>query len=125
MRFRRVKSTFPGSVMALPAMALVALLSAAPLLPAQSVGGRRPAIDLMLSGHTHGGQICIPGLGPVFTAARSHRRLARGTHDVNGTILHTNRGLGLEGLGAPRMRFWARPEITVIELVSRKEGISH
>jgi predicted MPP superfamily phosphohydrolase len=74
-------------------------------------------VDLYLAGHTHGGQICIPLLGPIFTASRLGRRFVRGLHRVGPrTIAYISRGLGLEGLGAPRMRFLSRPELVWLEL---------
>jgi predicted MPP superfamily phosphohydrolase len=80
------------------------------------LAGRTPGIDLYLCGHTHGGQIRLPFIGPLVTASDAPRRLAAGTHRVGDTWLHTGRGLGLEGLGAPRLRFWCPPEITLVEL---------
>jgi predicted MPP superfamily phosphohydrolase len=50
--------------------------------------------DLVLCGHTHGGQICLPGGVPVLTEADSPRRLARGAwryHDLQG---YTSAGAG-------------------------------
>jgi len=80
--------------------------------------GLAPGIELYLCGHTHGGQIRLPGLGPLVTASRARRALASGTHRVP-ALAHTSRGLGMEGLGAPRMRFFCRPEITLVTLTSR------
>ncbi len=71
-----------------------------------------------LCGHTPGGQIRLPLLGPLVTASDAPRRLAAGTHRVGDTWLHTGRGLGLEGLGVPRLRFWCPPELTLVELTS-------
>jgi uncharacterized protein len=73
-------------------------------------------VDLYLCGHTHGGQICPPLVGPLVTASRFGRRYARGLRRVGGTIVYTSRGLGLEGLGAPRIRFLSRPELVWIRL---------
>jgi predicted MPP superfamily phosphohydrolase len=87
------------------------------------LAGHTPGIDLYLAGHTHGGQIRLPLLPPLVTACRAPRRLASGTHLLGETLLHTSRGLGLEGLGAPRMRFFCPPEVTLIELVARP-GVS-
>jgi predicted MPP superfamily phosphohydrolase len=72
------------------------------------------AADLALSGHTHGGQILIPGLkGPVVHAFCGSRYLD-GMYRVNGTPLYVNRGLGNAGLP---LRVRARPEVTLIRLV--------
>jgi len=83
------------------------------------LANRTPGIDLYLAGHTHGGQIRLPGVGALFTASRVARRLAKGTHRLAGTLLHTSRGLGMEGAGAPRMRFLCPPEVTLVELTDQ------
>lgn len=76
----------------------------------------RVGADVYLSGHTHGGQICAPLLGPVFTGSRFGRRYLRGFHRLGDTRAYVSRGIGLEGLGAPRMRFLARPEMIWIRM---------
>ncbi|MFH2009084.1 MAG: metallophosphoesterase [bacterium] len=78
-----------------------------------------PGVDLYLCGHTHGGQIRLPGIGPLVTASRARRALASGTHRVP-ALAHTSRGLGMEGSGMPRMRFFCRPEVTLLTLTSRQ-----
>lgn len=50
--------------------------------------------DLMLSGHTHGGQICLPGGVPVLTDADSPRSLARGPWRYHGMLGYTSAGAG-------------------------------
>ncbi len=67
---------------------------------------------LMLSGHSHGGQIALPGGIPVHLPQYAHK-FPRGWYDVNGLRLYTNRGLGT--VGVP-MRFCSRPEISVFTL---------
>lgn len=82
-------------------------------------------IDLILSGHTHGGQIRLPGIYP-FWLPRGSAQFINGRYDVNGTILYVSRGLGRTGL--PRIRFRCPAELPVIELrtpePSRKPGFS-
>ena len=62
-------------------------------------------LDLLLAGHTHGGQVHLPGVGPVFASCRHPRRRAAGLVRENGTLLYVTRGVG-EGLpfrlGCPR-----------------------
>ncbi len=77
-------------------------------------------IDLYLAGHTHGGQICLPLIGPLATASRYGRRYVRGQHQVGQTTAYVSRGLGMEGLGAPRMRFMARPELVWLRLLPQR-----
>ncbi len=72
---------------------------------------REHKIDLMLSGHTHGGQIHLPLIGAIFTGSLYGRKLQSGLYKIHDTMLYISRGIGLEGLGAPRVRFLCQPEI--------------
>ena len=51
--------------------------------------------DLMLAGHTHGGQLCLPGGHALMTHDSLPRRMARGIHAWGQTLLVVNRGLGM------------------------------
>ncbi|MBC7811937.1 MAG: metallophosphoesterase [Burkholderiales bacterium] len=73
-------------------------------------------MDLYVAGHTHGGQIRLPFIGAVFTASHLGRRFAMGRHDLKNITVYTTRGVGLEGLGAPRARFLCPPEIVLWEI---------
>ena len=73
-------------------------------------------IDLYLCGHTHGGQIRIPGYGAILTSSALGKRYEMGAYVEQNTTLYISRGIGLEGLSAPRMRFLCRPEITLFTL---------
>ena len=75
-------------------------------------------IDLYLCGHTHGGQIRLPLYGAVATSSRWGKRYEQGPYREGRTTLYVSRGLGLEGLGAPRARFLAPPELILWELTS-------
>ena len=55
---------------------------------------RRHGIDLMLSGHVHGGQIRLPLFGSVVVPSRYGRRYDCGTFDEPPTVLHVSRGAG-------------------------------
>ncbi len=68
-------------------------------------------IDLMLAGHTHGGQVRLPLAGAIFTGSLYGRKLQSGEYWFYNTILYITRGIGLEGLGAPRVRFLCPPEL--------------
>ncbi len=69
--------------------------------------------DLMLCGHTHGGQIVLPLFGPLFSGSAYGRRFIRGRIRLGAMVLYVTRGLGMEGWGAPRARWFCPPEITV------------
>jgi len=74
-------------------------------------------VDLQLSGHTHGGQVALPMYGALVTLSGKGKELEWGRYQVKDTTLYINRGIGMEGGRTPRVRFWARPEISVFELV--------
>jgi predicted MPP superfamily phosphohydrolase len=73
----------------------------------------RAGFDLYLCGHTHGGQIRLPIIGPLATASALGRRFVMGRKQVDGMTIYTSRGVGMEGLGAPRARFLCPPEIII------------
>lgn len=73
-------------------------------------------VDLYCAGHTHGGQVALPLYGALITLSKFGKRYESGLYRVDGTHLYVNRGIGMEGGPAPRVRFWARPEVTVIEI---------
>ncbi|MGD9001755.1 MAG: hypothetical protein PVF04_03745 [Anaerolineae bacterium] len=68
-------------------------------------------VDLYLCGHTHGGQIRLPLFGALITSSDFRKRYEMGRYEENGTTLYVSRGLGMEGLGAPRARFLSPPEV--------------
>ncbi|HYO87238.1 MAG TPA: metallophosphoesterase [Candidatus Limnocylindrales bacterium] len=69
--------------------------------------------DVYLCGHTHGGQIVLPLVGPLFSGSAYSRRFVRGRYSLGQMTLFVTRGLGMEGWGAPRARLSCAPEITV------------
>lgn len=68
--------------------------------------------DLMLSGHTHGGQVHLPGVGRP-TLGKKVRRFAAGLYRVHDTYLYVNKGVGF----GFRFRYGVRPEVAVATLV--------
>ncbi len=73
---------------------------------------KTPNIDLILTGHTHGGQIRIPVL-PAFWLPKDTDRYGRGFYRKYGVAMYLNRGIGTTVFPA---RFNCRPEIAVFEL---------
>jgi predicted MPP superfamily phosphohydrolase len=73
-------------------------------------------VDLYLAGHTHGGQVALPLYGALITLSRHGKKYEAGKYTVGDTILYVNRGVGMEGGIFPRIRFFARPEITVFTI---------
>jgi predicted MPP superfamily phosphohydrolase len=73
---------------------------------------RGPLVDLVLAGHTHGGQIRIPGLRPLALPPFG-RLFPHGNYQLGGLQLYVNRGIGT--VGVP-FRFNCPPEITVATL---------
>jgi uncharacterized protein len=73
-------------------------------------------IDLYLAGHTHGGQVALPFYGAITTNSVYDKEYEKGLYKVGNTWLYVNRGIGMT-YGGPRVRFLARPEVTVIDLV--------
>ena len=73
-------------------------------------------IDLYLCGHTHGGQVRLPFIGPLLTSSQLGRRFVMGLYKIGRTHLYISRGIGLEGLSAPRVRFLCPPEMTLITI---------
>jgi hypothetical protein len=81
--------------------------------PAFLVSGHR--VDLMLSGHTHGGQIRLPGIGTPVTASRFGQKYARGLVEGPVCPVFISRGLGMTAMP---IRIGVRAEIAVLELKS-------
>lgn len=103
----------------IPDGAAVLLLAHYPSTAFDLAPGR---VQLMLSGHTHGGQIRLPGLGCVFTNDRIPTRAARGLHRIGGTMVHVSAGIGTSG--SLPFRWRCPPEVSMITLrKARKDPI--
>jgi len=68
---------------------------------------------LQLSGHTHGGQVRLPGIGPMATPSLG-KRYVLGRFQVGDMALYVSAGLGVY---RPPVRFNCPPELTVIRLI--------
>ncbi len=85
---------------------------------ADRVSRVEPYIDLQLSGHTHGGQVKLPLLGPP-ALPHNHKEWLAGLYNVNGMWLYVNRGIGMSSIAH---RLNVRPEVSVITLRSGMRG---
>lgn len=77
--------------------------------------------DLVLAGHTHGGQVCVPFAGALVTNCDLPRRYAKGLHrwrsGDRSAWLHVSAGVGTSPYA--RIRFACPPEATLLTLVAR------
>ena len=73
--------------------------------------------DLVLCGHTHGGQLCIPWFGPIYTSSRYGRQFVHGWQErSDGTLQLTIAGVGESGFGLLRRRLFCPPELLLLEI---------
>lgn len=79
---------------------------------AETLRDRR--VGLVLCGHTHGGQVVLPGVGAPWTPSRYGEKYARGLVEAPATTVYVSRGLGTSGVPA---RIGSRPEINLFTLV--------
>jgi predicted MPP superfamily phosphohydrolase len=73
---------------------------------------RKFPVDFQVSGHSHGGQIRLPGIGAPYLPPWA-RKYSLGHYQLGQFQLYTNRGIGVIGLP---MRFMCPPEITIFTL---------
>ncbi len=100
----------PGALQGVPEETFKVLLVHTPELVAEA---EAHGIDLYLCGHTHGGQICMPFLGPVISGANCPRRYVRGAWRHKRMQGYTSAGVGVSVVP---VRFFCPPEIVVMEL---------
>ncbi len=73
--------------------------------------------DLVVAGHTHGGQLRAPFVGALVTNSSLPTALAAGLHRIGDGHLHVSPGLGTSHY--VRLRFLCRPEVTILEFAPR------
>lgn len=77
--------------------------------------------DLLVAGHTHGGKVRLPLIGPLITLSRIPRAWAAGMTTLSGgRTLVVSRGIGMERGAAPRLRFLCRPQLVFVDVVPPK-----
>ena len=69
--------------------------------------------NLYLCGHTHGGQVCLPGEIPFYVHRNIGRKFAKGLWEYSGMKGYTHRGCGVASIP---VRFYSHGEITLITL---------
>ncbi len=81
--------------------------------PAHFPDAARAGFDLMLAGHTHGGQVNLPVLSENINVSRAFTQYVRGPYDLGSSRLYVSCGLGT--VGVP-VRLGAPPEVSLIRL---------
>ncbi len=99
------------AVMPIPAGSFSILLSHTPEIYRQAAHAN---FDLMLSGHTHGGQICLPGSIPITLESALPRRMGAGPWQYHDMIGYTSVGAGSSVVP---VRLNCPPEITLHRLL--------
>jgi uncharacterized protein len=84
--------------------------------PEMAVEAAQAGYHLYLAGHTHGGQIALPGGRPILTRLSKCKNLAVGEWEVEGMKGYTSCGVGV---GSPTVRFNTRGEVTIFTLKTK------
>ncbi len=71
---------------------------------------------LMLAGHTHGGQIRFPLVGPITNASKAPLRWSYGLIAEGGRLLYVTSGIGTSGVP---IRWGIPPEVVVLDLIGK------
>ncbi|MEO0974033.1 MAG: metallophosphoesterase, partial [Pseudomonadota bacterium] len=85
-----------AALQSIPTGSLSVLLSHSPEIYQRAAAA---GFDVMLSGHTHGGQLCLPNGQPLFRAGNAPRAFARGRWSFEGLLGYTSSGCGATPLG--------------------------
>jgi predicted MPP superfamily phosphohydrolase len=89
--------------------------------PDQLAWAREQEIDLLMVGHTHGGQIRVPPLGAIFSPSAEGVKYVAGIYYAPPTILHVTRGVS----GDVPVRWNCRPEIAHLSLLAQNGAPRH
>lgn len=80
--------------------------------PDQFLWARNKGCHLLLCGHTHGGQVRVPGIGPIVAPSFHGSRYASGVFFQSPTVMHVTRGIA----GTHPLRWWCAPEASLLEI---------
>ncbi len=80
--------------------------------PDQIKWARNQQLDLLLAGHTHGGQVRLPGIGPLVAPSRYGSRFASGVFYRQPVLMHVSRGIA----GTHPLRYRCLPEVSLLVL---------
>ena len=111
------RDDLPGALRGVPEGAPVVVATHSPDIVFKPLAARA---SLILSGHTHGGQVVFPWIGPLYVPTKLGRRRMSGLLSVGGTVLYVNRGLGEI---SPPMRLNCPPEIALLTLRSKPDSV--
>jgi len=84
--------------------------------PDQLGWAQRHEVDLVLAGHTHGGQICLPWVGPIFSPTLCGVRFACGAFYAPPTVMHVSKGVSADF----PVRFHCPPEAVKLTLHAQR-----
>ncbi|WP_197441513.1 metallophosphoesterase [Thalassoglobus neptunius] len=82
--------------------------------PDRFSAAKKQRVNLVLSGHNHGGQVQLPAIGPLYSPSRHDTKYASGLFHESPSMMHVSRGLS----GRHPLRFRCLPEVTRITLRS-------
>lgn len=108
-KFGRIDEALQGLNKAYPTI----LMAHDPTFWDNEIRCKIPSVDVMLSGHTHGGQVGVHILGEDLSFARMVYKQWAGMYYDNNQVLYVNRGMGMVG---PPIRIAIEPEITLFTL---------
>lgn len=81
---------------------------------------RKSAVNLLLVGHTHGGQLCLPWIGPLSANLRRYgREYAAGVFREGNLVMHVSRGVGTSVVPG---RAFCPPEVVLLRLVRENKS---
>jgi predicted MPP superfamily phosphohydrolase len=106
----RGRDSLPSAMTMVPPDSPVILLAHSPDVVLRSLD---PRIRLILTGHTHGGQICLPNGKALYSNTKVSREMASGRHNINGALLYVSRGIGSTRIP---IRYGCLPEVTLFTL---------